>query len=244
MNKKQDGFSVIEVVIIIVIVGLVGGAGWYVWSARQNTDKNAKPAESSAVTTTPKKTEGTQKKIPDGYKEYEDAQYGFSFAYPETVGAISPADAQGNASILAYANSVGKQDAFAPYTESPLYVRVDKLDGFVTRAAKYGPMLEYVNGKWIVSDKDGGDVNNGGRTIGDEYKAVVAKTVGSIKVYDLSSQDEGCYHALWVFKTSKAFTSITFPSVCADEIDTIPQTRLDNYKAVVAQVLDTLKITN
>jgi prepilin-type N-terminal cleavage/methylation domain-containing protein len=244
MHRNQNGFSVVEVVIVIVVVGLIGGVGWYALHAKQSADKSSKPSKSSVVTTSPEKANTVQKKIPAGYKQYADSQYGFSFAYPEAVGEITTADSDGNHSILAYAKSVSKQDAFAPYTESPLYVQVDKLDSFVTRAAKYGPMLEYINNRWVVSDKQGGDVNNGGRTVGDEYNAAVAKTVGNIKVYDFSTQDEGCYHALWVFRTSKAFTSITLPSVCADEIDAIPQSRLDNYKAVVAQVLNTLEITN
>jgi hypothetical protein len=39
--KKQNGFSIVEVLIIIVIIGVVGGAGWYVWS-QQESDESAK----------------------------------------------------------------------------------------------------------------------------------------------------------------------------------------------------------
>jgi hypothetical protein len=39
MNKKQNGFSVVEALLILVIVGILVGTGWYVWNSKNETDK-------------------------------------------------------------------------------------------------------------------------------------------------------------------------------------------------------------
>ena len=251
--KNSDGFSVVHTLLILVIIGIIGFTGWYVWNASKEANKNLEVKNrTSTVNKTnvaksePSKTSAKdtplEPEIPQGYTKYSNEAYGFSFAYPSAVGEIKDTNIQGNEKILVYAKSADTRDTFAQYTQSPLYVQVNRTEDYTTGAAKYGPTLEFDAGKWIVSAKEGGDVNNGGKAIGSEYKAPQAAVINGIKVYDFSYQDEGCYRTHWVFKTDKAFTSIMLPSVCADAIDTIPQDRLDSYKKVTSQVLKTLFI--
>jgi hypothetical protein len=39
-NLNQSGFSAIEAVLLVVIVAIIGGTGYFVWHAKQNTDKS------------------------------------------------------------------------------------------------------------------------------------------------------------------------------------------------------------
>ena len=35
---RNEGFSIVEVIIVVAVVGLIGLIGWRVWDAQQNTD--------------------------------------------------------------------------------------------------------------------------------------------------------------------------------------------------------------
>lgn len=76
----SDGFSVIEVLIVLAILILIGGAGFYVYKANNNeTSDSNKKGQHSAQT-----DESTDEiSVPEGYKEYKNTQYKFSFVYPE-----------------------------------------------------------------------------------------------------------------------------------------------------------------
>lgn len=239
-STRQQGFAHIAIILAIVaVLAAVGFGGWYVWE--KNKKEEPKQSASSQMESQ-QKEKGQKAKTPEGYILYENPKYDFSFAYPEKMGTLTAA-APANQSILFYANSKDEKDAFAPHTQSPLSVEARKTEAYVAGAGKYGPMLERKDGKWVVSDKENGDTLNGGYTIGSEYKVKVARTIDGVLVYDFSSGDEGCYHTAWVFQLSKAFVRISLPSVCADEIDTIPQERLNSYKEVTDKVLDTLTIS-
>ena len=252
IQNNSKGFSIVEVVLVTVVLALLAGTGWYVWSHQDGHDAKqtpikettAQPAKQTTIQSSGKGAEIDEgvPKIPEGFTQYISEAYGFAFAYPSPVGKIEDADKHGVESILLYAQSARVENAFVEYASSPLMVRVDKLEEFVTRAAKYGPSLEFNNGRWIVSAKDGGNVNNGGYQIGSEYKALLAAIIKGKAIYDFSYQDEGCYRSVWVFKTDEAFVSIMLPAVCADETGAIPQARLDAYKSVTGQVLKTLTI--
>ena len=49
MNHK--GFTVIEVLLLIFIIMVLGGVGWYVWQAKNKTDKNFKDSDSANSST-------------------------------------------------------------------------------------------------------------------------------------------------------------------------------------------------
>ena len=58
MYKKyngNDGFSAIETVLVLVFVGVIGFVGWYVYHAKQSTNK-VFSSSSTSLSSTPKKT--------------------------------------------------------------------------------------------------------------------------------------------------------------------------------------------
>jgi Prokaryotic N-terminal methylation motif len=64
MKKNQNGFSAIEALLVLVILGIIGFTGYYVWHAKQNTDKNLAPDTSSVPVT--KKTSTSTVPVPSG----------------------------------------------------------------------------------------------------------------------------------------------------------------------------------
>lgn len=239
-TKRSQGIAHLGLILgIVVVIAAVTFGGWYVWQKNKDDKKSSDSTNSSQSNQSGDSEQ--ESGIPEGYLLYESQEYGFSFAYPEQVGSLT-ISGSGNPRILLYLKSADKENAFAPYTHSPLYVQVDKKDGFLARGGKYGPMLEFIDNKWIVSDKEDGDVLNGGYAVGSEFEAPVARTVSNTSVYDFSAGDEGCRWTSWVFHTNSTFVTITLPSVCADEIDSIPQERLATYREVSDRVLSTLTI--
>lgn len=238
-KRQEQGIAHPGMIIaILLFIAAIAFGGWWVW--QKNKDENLKEIPNSS-------TQGNQNqeevlKLPDGFQFYENNEFGFSFAYPKQLGPLTPGNTAGNSNTLLFIHSEDNKNAFAPHTQSPLYVQINKTDGFSTRSGKYGPILEYNNGTWFVSSKDGGSVLNGGHAIGSEYKPKIARTINGTPVYDLSFTDEGCYRTAWVFRLEPSFTTITLPVVCADEIGAIPQERLMRYEEVSDQVLETLII--
>lgn len=55
--KNQKGFGAVEALLILVILGIVGFTGYFVWHAKQNTDKSLTPTTS--ITPVIKKTQTT-----------------------------------------------------------------------------------------------------------------------------------------------------------------------------------------
>ena len=55
--KNQKGFTIIEGLLILVIVGLIGGVGWYVWQAKEKSDKSLDNAAQTEKTAASKKAE-------------------------------------------------------------------------------------------------------------------------------------------------------------------------------------------
>ncbi|HUB93141.1 MAG TPA: hypothetical protein VMB52_01415 [Verrucomicrobiae bacterium] len=48
-NESNSGFSIVEALLILVIIGILGFTGWYVYHAKQASDKNYSTANSSTV---------------------------------------------------------------------------------------------------------------------------------------------------------------------------------------------------
>lgn len=241
MKHKQNGFTVVEGFIIVVVVALIGFAGWFVWQDNKKDDQSSTAPPDTSQEEQDEDGEPKEKyTIPDGYKLYEDAEIGFKFAYPKNIGQLNIEEVPGNQNIISYRKSSGEDNVFAPYTYSYLIVQVNKKEGSVTNASKYGPMLEYTGGKWIVTAKQGGDLLNGDYSIGSEYKATVARGANDTKVYDFSYEDEGCYRSKWVFESHGGLVQILLPKVCADELGDVPQERLDTYNKEAERVLETI----
>lgn len=110
--KKIKGFTLIEGLLILVIVGLLGGTGWYVWNAKENSDKG--PSKASYIDTT---TTGTKPAppIPEGYIKYENKELSFSFAYPKdwTTNTLAPDDTKGGAVVSLV--SLGQKKAYEDF---------------------------------------------------------------------------------------------------------------------------------
>jgi hypothetical protein len=53
MKTKQSGFAVLEGLLILVIVVMVAGIGYYVWHAKQQTDKTLTQASNTNQVTVP-----------------------------------------------------------------------------------------------------------------------------------------------------------------------------------------------
>jgi hypothetical protein len=47
LSKNQNGFSAIEAILILVILGIIGVTGYFVWHAKQSTDKSLTPNAST-----------------------------------------------------------------------------------------------------------------------------------------------------------------------------------------------------
>lgn len=76
--KSQKGFALLESLLIIVILAILGFTGWYVWHAKQNTDKIA--SQNNTVRT---ETAVTPKNTLSSWKTYSStAISGLSFKYP------------------------------------------------------------------------------------------------------------------------------------------------------------------
>ncbi|MGH7158329.1 MAG: hypothetical protein ACREGD_04675 [Candidatus Saccharimonadales bacterium] len=240
-QHKESGLAHVAIVaLVLIVIAAVAFGGWWVWERNKEDGKSSGSKNGSQTNQSGTDVE-QEPKIPEGYIFYESQEFGFSFAYPEQVGSLS-VSSSGSPRTLLYVRSADKENVFAPYTRSPLSVQVDKKDGFLVHGGKYGPILEFVGNKWIVSDKEDGDVLNGGYAAGSEYEAPVARTIHGTPVYDFSAGDEGCRWTAWVFETNSAFVTIALPAVCADEIDSVPEDRLAAYKEVSDQVLDTITL--
>jgi hypothetical protein len=64
-ENESQGFAAIETILILVVLGILGFTGWFVWHAKQNTDKSLDAASNSQQVKI-----GTKKKI-SGTKSQE-----------------------------------------------------------------------------------------------------------------------------------------------------------------------------
>lgn len=84
------GFSVIETLLILVVVGILGFTGWYVYHAKQTSNKDYSAAASSTVPTYKKKTSTNTTTTPSantssmytGWHTYSSKLGGFTLKYP------------------------------------------------------------------------------------------------------------------------------------------------------------------
>lgn len=90
MKLNQNGFGLVEGLLIAVIVLLLGFGGYYVWNENQEEDMTSSSQESTkdnsmqSGDSQPEQADAT----PEGWTNYENSQYGFSFSYPEEWGSV------------------------------------------------------------------------------------------------------------------------------------------------------------
>jgi type II secretory pathway pseudopilin PulG len=109
MKKTQSGFSIIETLLVVVILGMLGFTGWFVWHAKQNTNKTLSETN-AAQTTAPKVaaiTTFAECKASAGSVMQE--------TYPETCVTKSGKSFTGPSTSSASTSSAQK----IPYSEAP-----------------------------------------------------------------------------------------------------------------------------
>jgi cytoskeletal protein RodZ len=81
--KNQSGFSAVEALLVLIVIGILGFTGWFVYHAKQTSDKNYSTANSSKTPTykdkkTTSSTDPTQGKL----SSYTLSSVSASFSYP------------------------------------------------------------------------------------------------------------------------------------------------------------------
>lgn len=68
INKNQNGYGTVEIILIIVIVAAIGFVGWFVYHTKQNSDKTLDQATSTSQNAGPhfaKPDQSKAKQTPD-----------------------------------------------------------------------------------------------------------------------------------------------------------------------------------
>ncbi len=88
---NQNGFSVVEVLLVIIVIGIIGAVGFYVYKAKQNTDKSLTNPVSSSVEKK-QKTENVSKPAENktsSQKYLEIKEWGVKVPIDSTVSGLS-----------------------------------------------------------------------------------------------------------------------------------------------------------
>lgn len=80
MNKKQRGFSAVEVILVIIVIAILIFVGWYAWKARHKDDKPS--ISTSAAKPQEPMDKDKNKDEYAGWKTYTSSGEGFSVKYP------------------------------------------------------------------------------------------------------------------------------------------------------------------
>ena len=89
IRKDQSAFSIVEGLLILVILGIIGFTGWYVWHAKQNTDKNFNSNTSAEPVIKKKTTNSPQADQTADWKSYTNTDGKYSLKYPNTWVTVS-----------------------------------------------------------------------------------------------------------------------------------------------------------
>src|SRR5689334_13162813 len=88
-TANQKGFSVVEALLILVVLGILGFTGWFVYHAKQSSDKNysaASTSDSSNATKQAKTLHGTKVvSLDKTYEKYTNYDTGISITYSKMV---------------------------------------------------------------------------------------------------------------------------------------------------------------
>lgn len=105
---KQDerGTGHLEMALLVVVVALIGFVGWYVYRAKQTTDKALNTASSTSTGAEPRFTKNTNKNSTASSAATSNASL-----QSDLQGASSAAN-QGNKDMSATTSSLGDQSTF------------------------------------------------------------------------------------------------------------------------------------
>jgi hypothetical protein len=84
-QSAQNGFAVLEALLIVVILAIIGGTGYFVWHAKQNTDKSLSDTANSqpAISKPSKQTsDGSADTTKGSVKYLVIKEWGVKFPYP------------------------------------------------------------------------------------------------------------------------------------------------------------------
>lgn len=85
-GASQKGFSIVEALLILVVIGILGFTGWYIYHAKQASDKNYAVAANTTIPTYKKKTSTANTAATNnpyaGWNTYTVASTGLTFKYP------------------------------------------------------------------------------------------------------------------------------------------------------------------
>ena len=76
MKSKQDGFSIVEIILLLVLVGMCGFIGWYVWDANRPTQSE----DLQSSTTKPQNSANPEET--GSTKQFKSTLGGFTITYP------------------------------------------------------------------------------------------------------------------------------------------------------------------
>lgn len=133
ISKNQNGFSAVEAVLILVILGIVGFTGYFVWHAKQNTDKSLASNNSTTPIIKKKTPASIQSADPyAGWSGCSDTSEGLSFKYPSAwtttglgTGGACTADSEHQLSLYS------PQVSGAPYFFRVEYFPTSASDGVI-----------------------------------------------------------------------------------------------------------------
>lgn len=91
LHKSQSGIAHLTLIGLVLVFAIVGFTGWRVWQVRQDNKKSANQSDSASQSTSsskPKEKIEDKNKLPEGFVEYTNQEYGFKFAYPKEWGEV------------------------------------------------------------------------------------------------------------------------------------------------------------
>jgi hypothetical protein len=91
LRKNQNGFAVIVGFLVLIGLGVIGFTGWYVYRDKQTTGRslNAANYSSNKIADKETPTEKNFSRVPDDWLVYENKDWGISFKYPPSWGAVN-----------------------------------------------------------------------------------------------------------------------------------------------------------
>ncbi len=154
--KNSLGFSVVEALLLLIVVGILGFTGWFVYHAKQSSDKNyATSANSDSSSTTKQATtlHGTKTVSLDAtYEKYMNYDTGINLTYSKMV--ANNAECQGTTpKTISVPVKIYEDTA-----KGKVYVAASK--HAVTVAHQIGPGAWQGNDSCTIEDSSLSDIEN------------------------------------------------------------------------------------
>lgn len=240
MNKNQRGFSTIEALLIIVVLGLIGFAGWFMWQ-KNNDNKTSDKQTKSSQKESPKETKKTFT-VPEGYMTYTNEEFGFSFAYPQEWGKLSP-PSDSNFGYSLMSKYIGDEPLGTSRLQGWFGIDMAKTDSFTLSTGKYGASVAptKVDGKYIWKVTRVNPANTTDK-VGDTYPIKTTTGASGTTIYDSSSVDEGAHHSTWAFEAKGMFITVDLPAILHGEMDAVPAENLSKYNAIAKNIQDSVVV--